>query len=1217
MDPTVLHRTSRRSLRIWFVLAFIGVLHVLLPIAQASDDTSEERLVRERANRLLTEGRYNHHMGLNGYAYDQLSVALQLFDQELGDLEGVAETLAALGDMYAQHGNLEGAVQRYHAAYRLYSSVKSERAIDVAWRGFLLYAQLENVEAASRWLPLLKPDWLSTEDIDDNLKREQIAAEIAVASLTKNALQVQALLLAAAPLLIAKDKTDVEAVQIFWLFHYVSEVRDTIELRNSIIEVAQHIGDPFLQATAWLGASSTAEHRGASAESWFAAVQAARLIEPLEDPLLQFRVHYRLGEIADSMGALADAELHYQYAMAELERIRSGVPGETERALFFAWTGDVYSRLIDVLRRLDADPSFDKEVDAEWYAKTALFTGHADNAPDMVGGRNRGVNPHPHRSEAMAALTLDYADLRKTRALLDIWAADTPQTSSEREHLAERIRGLASHPQLHAQTPALVHLADQVAAVGPILPLADTKSALDLLHEVRREAHAGQDLERELNAIAAIVAPQFDPVVSEDAGARAREDLSLLPEGVPYYHRLYARKPDQRARPNQLAIQYTEQLSANMIAYHVGDQDTLAWVILPQGEQRIRGPFSTGLSADDLSERIQLVRNRISHGFFDARPELLEPLRTLGEALIAKPLREAGVNMFDQSETGRLLIVPDLVLHMLPFQALRVGNTPQEPDRFLIELFDISYAPSIRLMFPDTSRFRVNGALDLARMLDNTVIPLSAKGRLLAVTSDKSYSDPRRGLILPSIPYARQEGTDIQDIWSSKGDVSVLNEPSNVSLETLFDAHILHFATHAVSDVSDSLQSFLLLAPGQTGHQNVLLTAQQVLAMRGRLTTRLAVLSACTTVGEADIPGEGIMGLTWAFLAAGVPTVIATQWPLNDTSAVQFAVHFYRNLAEGTPPAAALSRTQRAMIADGGFRISQWAAYVTVGWPGQLLKSQKQVDAAAAESEAALVLEEGSARSSDYLGSLLVEKGALALAADQFKVAITRDPQWIDPYLHLAGLLLFAADPVGAQSVIQQAVSRGLHDGRLEHLMALSLLAQRQPILALQHLDTAAEMRPEDPLIALDRSNAFHVLGRLDEAAHEAERAVSLSPQQPDSHVQLGNVYAGRHQTEMAKGEYEAALKLDPKHANALYNLGLLYVTQLYQLEEGRALFEQAVNANGAHLPARYNLILACIRLQDKPCAEKQLVLARSAGSDNTDYQRRLDNLEQELSRLP
>lgn len=74
--------------------------------------------------------------------------------------------------------------------------------------------------------------------------------------------------------------------------------------------------------------------------------------------------------------------------------------------------------------------------------------------------------------------------------------------------------------------------------------------------------------------------------------------------------------------------------------------------------------------------------------------------------------------------------------------------------------------------------------------------------------------------------------------------------------------------------------------------------------------SRLAVLSACETAGGRMTTGEGTIGLTAAFLSAGVPVVVASLWPVDDRATAVIMRSFYRNLARGETVATALRHAQ-------------------------------------------------------------------------------------------------------------------------------------------------------------------------------------------------------------------------------------------------------------------------------------------------------------------
>ena len=90
-----------------------------------------------------------------------------------------------------------------------------------------------------------------------------------------------------------------------------------------------------------------------------------------------------------------------------------------------------------------------------------------------------------------------------------------------------------------------------------------------------------------------------------------------------------------------------------------------------------------------------------------------------------------------------------------------------------------------------------------------------------------------------------------------------------------------------------------------------MLTAQDILSLE--LSAELVVLSACNTgLGEKQA-GEGVIGLSWAFLVAGAQQLMVSQWSVNDAATAAFMQVFYQNRKAGKSPQEALRRAQRAL----------------------------------------------------------------------------------------------------------------------------------------------------------------------------------------------------------------------------------------------------------------------------------------------------------------
>ena len=81
-----------------------------------------------------------------------------------------------------------------------------------------------------------------------------------------------------------------------------------------------------------------------------------------------------------------------------------------------------------------------------------------------------------------------------------------------------------------------------------------------------------------------------------------------------------------------------------------------------------------------------------------------------------------------------------------------------------------------------------------------------------------------------------------------------------------------------------------------------------------RLNAELVVLSACETgLGELH-QGEGIIGLTRAFIYAGASSAVVSLWKVEDQSTSLLMEHFYRELKSGKNKADALRQAKLSLL---------------------------------------------------------------------------------------------------------------------------------------------------------------------------------------------------------------------------------------------------------------------------------------------------------------
>jgi len=124
-----------------------------------------------------------------------------------------------------------------------------------------------------------------------------------------------------------------------------------------------------------------------------------------------------------------------------------------------------------------------------------------------------------------------------------------------------------------------------------------------------------------------------------------------------------------------------------------------------------------------------------------------------------------------------------------------------------------------------------------------------------------------------------------------------------------------------------------------------------------RIRTRLVVLSGCESALGRGVVGEGVAGLTSAFLSAGVPAVVATLWAIDDEVGADLMREFYGALSAGESVARALSRAQTAIRARNETRHPFfWAGYVVVGDGSVTVELETQTQILTAGRLAAMAL---------------------------------------------------------------------------------------------------------------------------------------------------------------------------------------------------------------------------------------------------------------------
>ena len=253
----------------------------------------------------------------------------------------------------------------------------------------------------------------------------------------------------------------------------------------------------------------------------------------------------------------------------------------------------------------------------------------------------------------------------------------------------------------------------------------------------------------------------------------------------------------------------------------------------------------------------------------------------------------------DQLRRRKILcIVPDKILWELPFQALQPRSGVH-----LIEDFTIFYAPSFTVL-RETTRNRVAAPPAEAAVARVSQRRTTAPARTLFALGNPQLSGKEEVVNtsgtrerLAPLPEAENEVKTVARLYGAdKSLVFIGADAREGRAKTEAPKYqVLHFATHGVLDGQNPMYSHLTLSQGAgEAQEDGMLEAREIINLD--LSADLAVLSACQTARGRVGAGEGVIGMSWAFFVAGVPTIVASQWKVDSASTTNLMIDFHRRL---------------------------------------------------------------------------------------------------------------------------------------------------------------------------------------------------------------------------------------------------------------------------------------------------------------------------------
>ncbi len=403
---------------------------------------------------------------------------------------------------------------------------------------------------------------------------------------------------------------------------------------------------------------------------------------------------------------------------------------------------------------------------------------------------------------------------------------------------------------------------------------------------------------------------------NSSADALYRQLDSARLEYQAFQDALYVAHADLRIRSGHTSLLTSNELNRltlnnkrALLEFVMGKDRIYLFVVTPgkPSEAPKLNVHSIPIKPEDLRRKVEEFHERLA----ERHPDFAGLARELYSTLI-------GPTESELRGVEDICLVPDGFLWNLPFQALMT-----EGGRFVIEERSLSYAPSLSV---------------LNEMTKDKEVSTTKKASLIGFGNPVIGKDEEKKTELCPLPEAETEVNSISKSFSSTNNkIFIGREASEKSFKALAPQYsTIHLATHGVLDNRQPLYSHLLLTKTEGDVENDgLLEAREIMNMK--LNADLAVLSACDTANGRISPGEGVMGMSWAFFLAGTRSMLVSQWKVNSSSTSQLMMNFYKSLkspnARSTDKKAeALRQAALVLMKNQQYRHPfYWAAFVMIG----------------------------------------------------------------------------------------------------------------------------------------------------------------------------------------------------------------------------------------------------------------------------------------------
>ncbi len=331
------------------------------------------------------------------------------------------------------------------------------------------------------------------------------------------------------------------------------------------------------------------------------------------------------------------------------------------------------------------------------------------------------------------------------------------------------------------------------------------------------------------------------------------------------------------------AQQIARRAGGTVLFYWLGEEQSYLWAITRQKISLLPLPPAA---------EIKTIVERYRRAIIDQR-ESLQNASDDGAALYrilvepAKDLLPRGLK--DKTKTGKVFIVPDGSLNSLNFETLLVPG-PQQ--RYWIENVTLASASSLRMLqafHAEHSKGAGNLLLFGDAIAPNEDFPQLQKASIEMQSIAKHFPPTQEQL------FSREQASPPAYLAS---------KPERFSY--------IHFVAHGTASRLSPLDSAIVLSRAGMEEDSFKLYARDII--HHPLRAELVTVSTCRSAGARAYSGEGLVGLSWAFVRAGAHNVVGALWDVSDASTPQLMDELYGELKKGETPDAALRHAKLTLL---------------------------------------------------------------------------------------------------------------------------------------------------------------------------------------------------------------------------------------------------------------------------------------------------------------